>query len=135
MTSRSAPEWITERHKRYRRAAWLWKWLFNPRLTLLPILFTQWGGPFRRLFIFGYEFRYVPAALLVLLGVADCVLHASDRARNFCGAADCLDIAIARYEASADLPDTTLVEADMQSTSLLQRRTSGGKLFSKEEAD
>lgn len=130
MNSRTAPEWITARRKRYRRAAWVWKCLFDGPLILTPFLF--WAlphGSISELFAFRSVPVRVVAVALLLMSVAYELLRVPDRVRNLREAADCLEIAIVRYEVSSDLPDTALLEADLQATALLQRRGSRWKSF------
>lgn len=106
METRTAPRWIGDWEKRYRRTRWMWKcaeWLG----------WLGWAGWWVCLFLGPPSTAlWNSVAGLCLVGwVALDHFKLEERAECYGAAADALGEAIAGYEASPDRPESTLTEA------------------------
>jgi hypothetical protein len=122
--TRTAPQWIRETEKRYGRRHRMW--VAATATLLVAMVALALGGAFPHA---AWAPRLSPWCVLVLL-----VWRPHERARRLGAAANALNAAIARYEASPDRPESALGEADRQAreTARIERiRTAPGWIRSK----
>jgi hypothetical protein len=118
--ARTAPEWIREKKRHYELVCSIWKCTTNLDavafigVCVLPLLGVR---------------GILPNVMVVICFVA---LLASGlwkrelerRAKNYEAAFIVLNTAITRYEVDPNRPDSTLLQADMQASELLLRKSS-----------
>jgi|SRR5271157_2090373 len=119
METRTAPQWIREAERRYERRRWMW--MCATAAVFVVMAGLAFGGA---LLHAAWLRGLAPWRLVPLL-----VWRPDDRARRREAAANAVNCAIARYEVSADQPESTLAAADRraQETARVQRiRTAPG---------